>query len=227
MIPMRYFSNRGFAAANATSLLLFFGMFGSIFLLAQFLQLVKGYSALEAGVRTLPWTAMLLVLGPLAGFLSDRIGSRRLVVAGTALMAVALGWLAAISSPTVSYWGLAIPFLIRGRGDVTIFRPDSKRGPVSGRPRRRRNRLRRAQHHPPSRRRSRSSRSLAAVFAFSGSYTSPGAFVGGLSSAMWVAAAVVGIAVLAAWFIPTAHTPSASKAHLGNSVHTEMEAARR
>jgi hypothetical protein len=58
---------------------------------------------------------------------------------------------------------------------------------------------------------------LAAVFALSGSYASPGAFVSGLSSAMWVAAAVVGIGVLAAWFIPTSHTPSASRLLLGNS----------
>jgi hypothetical protein len=58
MVPMRFFRQRGFSAADVTSLLMSFGMFGSIFLLAQFFQIVKGYSPLEAGLLTLPWTGM-------------------------------------------------------------------------------------------------------------------------------------------------------------------------
>jgi len=58
VLPMRLFRNRGFTASNVASLFMFFGMFGSIFLLAQFLQVAHGYSPLSAGVRTLPWTAM-------------------------------------------------------------------------------------------------------------------------------------------------------------------------
>ena len=58
MLPMRFFRNRTFALTNLASLFMFFGMFGSIFLLAQFLQIVQGYSPLEAGLRTLPWTGM-------------------------------------------------------------------------------------------------------------------------------------------------------------------------
>ena len=56
MLPMHLFRSRGFTMVNVASLLMFFGMFGSIFLLAQFLQVVQGYSPLEAGLRTLPWT---------------------------------------------------------------------------------------------------------------------------------------------------------------------------
>ena len=48
--------SRAFTATNLVSLAMYFGTFGSIFLLAQFLQTVQGYSALEAGARTLPWT---------------------------------------------------------------------------------------------------------------------------------------------------------------------------
>src|SRR5438270_679477 len=58
MLPMRFFRNRTLAQANVASLLMFFGMFGSIFLLAQFFQTVQGYSPLQAGLRILPWTAM-------------------------------------------------------------------------------------------------------------------------------------------------------------------------
>ena len=62
---------------NVASLLMFFGMFGSIFLLAQFFQTVQGYSPFGSGLRILPWTAMPIFVAPIAGALSDRIGGRR------------------------------------------------------------------------------------------------------------------------------------------------------
>src|SRR5512144_1835618 len=85
MLPLRFFRNRTFTAANVASLLMFFGMFGSIFLLAQFFQTVQGYSPLQAGLRVLPWTAMPIFVAPLAGALSDRIGGRPLMATGLAL----------------------------------------------------------------------------------------------------------------------------------------------
>ena len=91
MLPMRFFRNRGFAATNVVSLAMFFGSFGSIFLLAQFFQVAQGYSPLEAGLRTLPWTAMPIFVAPIAGLLSDRIGSRPLMAAGLTLQAAGLG----------------------------------------------------------------------------------------------------------------------------------------
>jgi MFS family permease len=65
--PLRLFRSRAFSATNGVSLIMNFGIFGSIFLLAQFLQTVQGYSAFEAGVRTLPWTLMPMFVAPLAG----------------------------------------------------------------------------------------------------------------------------------------------------------------
>ncbi|HEY2635815.1 MAG TPA: MFS transporter, partial [Solirubrobacteraceae bacterium] len=58
MLPMRFFRSRAFAATNGVSLSMYFGTFGSVFLLAQFFQIAQGYSPFEAGLRTLPWTAM-------------------------------------------------------------------------------------------------------------------------------------------------------------------------
>ncbi|MFL5904098.1 MAG: DHA2 family efflux MFS transporter permease subunit, partial [Solirubrobacteraceae bacterium] len=103
MLPLRLFRSRAFTATNLVSLAMYFGTFGSIFLLAQFLQTVQGYSAFEAGVRTLPWTIMPMFIAPLAGALSDRIGGRPLMAAGLALQAIALAWLASITTIDVAY----------------------------------------------------------------------------------------------------------------------------
>ena len=74
MLPLHLFRSRAFSATNGVSMIMSFGIFGSIFLLAQFLQTVQGYSAFDAGVRTLPWTLMPMFIAPLAGVL---LGSHR------------------------------------------------------------------------------------------------------------------------------------------------------
>src|SRR5581483_9362373 len=79
MLPLAFFRDRTSSLANAASLLMSFGMFGSIFLLAQFFQTVQGYSPLGSGLRILPWTAMPMIVAPIAGALSDRIGGHRLM----------------------------------------------------------------------------------------------------------------------------------------------------
>src|SRR3954464_1592103 len=84
MLPMRFFRNRTFTLANVASLFMFFGMFGSIFLLAQFFQTVQGYSPFHAGLRILPWTAMPIFIAPIAGAMSDRVGGHRLMGLGLA-----------------------------------------------------------------------------------------------------------------------------------------------
>src|SRR5918995_478888 len=101
MLPLRFFRSRQFAATNGVSLAMTFGIFGSIFLLAQFFQTVQGYSPLEAGLRTLPWTAMPMFVAPVAGILSDRVGSPPPVSTGLLLQAAALTWLAVVSTPGV------------------------------------------------------------------------------------------------------------------------------
>ncbi len=123
ILPMRFFRNRAFAATNGVSLAMFFGTFGSVFLLAQFFQVAQGYSPLEAGLRTLPWTAMPIFVAPVAGILSDRIGSRPLMAAGLALQSAGLAWIAVVTTPTMAY-GLVVPgFVMAGAGMALVFAP--------------------------------------------------------------------------------------------------------
>ena len=124
MLPMRFFRNRTFALANVASLLMFFGMFGSIFLLAQFFQTVQGYSPLGSGLRILPWTAMPIFVAPIAGALSDRIGGRaadgRRARAAGDRARLDRGGLARRRRRTPT---LVAPFVLSGIGMALFFAP--------------------------------------------------------------------------------------------------------
>jgi EmrB/QacA subfamily drug resistance transporter len=201
MLPMRFFRNRAFAAANGASLLMYFGMFGSIFLLAQFLQTVQGYSPFGAGLRILPWTAMPMIVAPIAGALSDRIGGRPLMAGGLALQAIGLGWLAAVSTPTVPYSDLVIPFILSGTGMAMFFAPvanvvlSSVRAEEEGQASGANNAIREVGGVFGV-------AVLASVFSHYGSYASPQSFVDGLTAATWVGAIVVGVGALISLAIP-------------------------
>src|SRR4051794_3929136 len=125
MLPMRFFRSRTFSAANGVGFFMSFGVFGSIFLLAPFLQVTQGLSPLEAGIRTLPWTAMPMLVAPIAGVLSDRVGSRPLMALGLSLQAGAMAWLAAVSTTTVPYAQLVLPFIMAGAGMALVFAPSA------------------------------------------------------------------------------------------------------
>ena len=123
MLPMRFFRNRVFALTNVASLFMFFGMFGSIFLLSQFFQTVQGYSPFGSGLRILPWTAMPIFIAPIAGAMSDKVGGHRLMGVGLSLQAIGLAWIAAVSSPTSPYSAVVIPFILSGIGMALFFAP--------------------------------------------------------------------------------------------------------
>ena len=127
MLPMQFFRSRTFTLTNVASLFMFFGMFGSIFLLAQFFQTVQHYSPLAAGLRILPWTAMPIFIAPIAGAMSDRIGGQRLMAAGLTLQSIGLIWIASVSTPTVPYIDLVAPFALSGAGMALFFAPGGER----------------------------------------------------------------------------------------------------
>ena len=202
MLPMRFFRNRVFALTNVASLFMFFGMFGSIFLLAQFFQTVQGYSPLQSGLRILPWTAMPIFIAPIAGALSDRIGGQRLMGAGLLLQAIGLGWIAHVSTPTTPYADLVAPFIISGIGMALFFAPvanvvlSSVRRQEEGQASGANNAIRELGGVFGV-------AVLASVFAHYGGYTSPAAFTHGMSVSVWVGAAIVLLGAVAAFAIPS------------------------
>src|SRR3954453_11459580 len=201
MLPMRFFRSRAFAAANGVGFFMSFGVFGSIFLLAPFLQVTQGLSPLEAGIRTLPWTAMPMLIAPVAGILSDRIGSRPLMATGLALQGGALAWLAAISVPDVAYSSLVVPFAMAGAGMALVFAPSANAvlGSVDQRS------AGQASGATNAIRALGGVMGIAGVasgFGGHGSYASPQAYTDGMVSAVWVGAAVLAAGALVALLIP-------------------------
>ncbi len=201
MLPMRFFRDRAFSAANGASLFMYFGMFGSIFLLTQFFQTAQGYSPLESGVRVLPWTAMPLIVAPIAGALTDRIGGGRIMATGLALQAIGLAWIAAVTAPTVGYASLVGPFIFSGIGMGMFFAPVAYVVLSAVRP----------QEEGKASGANNAIREvggvfgvavLASLFAHYGGYGTPQTFHDGLVPALWVGAAVVGVGFLLALLIP-------------------------
>jgi EmrB/QacA subfamily drug resistance transporter len=202
MLPMRFFRNPTFTLANVSSLFMFFGMFGSIFLLIQFFQTVQGLSPLQSGLRILPWTAMPIFVAPIAGALSDRIGGQRIMATGLALQAVGLGWIAAIATPTAPYADFVAPFFISGIGMALFFAPVAnvvlssvrreEEGQASG-----------AQNAIRELGGVFGVAVLASIFSRYGGYGLPQHFVDGMQPAVWVGAIIVGAGALAALAIPS------------------------
>ena len=218
MLPMEFFANRGFAVTNSISLAMYFGMFGSIFFLSQFLQNVLHNTPLEAGVKLLVWTGAVMVVAPVAGFLSERYGSRLFMIAGLALQAIALGWMASVAAVDMSYASLVIPFALAGSGMALVFAPSanavlasvrtSQTGQASGAT----NAIRELGGVLGI-------AVLATVFTSHGSYLSPQSYVAGLTPALWVGAAVLAAGALIAAVFPFSTRASAS-AHAAEEAAT-------
>jgi EmrB/QacA subfamily drug resistance transporter len=201
MLPMSFFKKRAFAATNGVSLAMYFGTFGSVFLLAQYFQVAQHYSALQAGLRILPWTAMPMIIAPISGALSDRIGGRPLMFAGLALQGGALAWLASISSPTTAYGQFVPAFVMAGAGMALVFAPaantvlGSVRAIQAGQASGATNAIRELGGVLGV-------SVLATVFSAHGGFVSPQAYVDGLVPAVWVGAAVLFAGALVALMVP-------------------------
>ena len=201
MLPMRFFRDRTFSGANLASLLMYFGMFGSIFLLAQFFQTVQGLSPLGAGLRILPWTAMPLLVAPIAGALSDRISGRTILAVGLTLQAAGLLWIGLATSPGAPYSTFIIPFVLSGAGMGMFFAPvanlvlSSVRRDQEGKASGANNAIRELGGVLGV-------AVLASIFAHTGGYSSGAAFVAGVQPAIIAGSAVVFAGAIVAALIP-------------------------
>jgi EmrB/QacA subfamily drug resistance transporter len=116
MAPMRFFRSRAFSSGIAASFLFYAAMYGTLFLLPQFLQTAQGHGPLGAGLRLLPWTATTFIVAPLAGGLVNRLGERPLIVVGVLLQAIGMAWIGMIAAPDLAYARLVAPLILAGAG---------------------------------------------------------------------------------------------------------------
>jgi EmrB/QacA subfamily drug resistance transporter len=124
MVEFAFFRSRTFLGANTAALIVSFAMFAMFFFIALYMQGILGYSPVQAGVRFLPATGMVIVVAPIAGRLADRIGSRPLIAVGLTVVAVALFLLTRIDTGT-GYGDLLPAFLLMGLGLPLTISPMS------------------------------------------------------------------------------------------------------
>jgi predicted MFS family arabinose efflux permease len=221
---MRLFRSRAFSGINAASLLMFLGMFGSIFLLSQYLQGVLGYSPTQAGLRMLPWTGMPMLIAPVAGYLSDRIGGRPVVAAGLFLQATGLAYYAFAVATDASYAAQLPALITNGIGMSLYFAPASNLVMSSVR----------AQEQGIASGANNALREvggalgiavMSSIFRGQGGYETAQHFVDGLQPALVVGAAVVALAGVAALLIPTLRRTAGDPAEARQAPTLEMAAA--
>lgn len=189
MLPMHLFRSRKFSTGNAAIFLLFASLFGTVFLMAQFFQTGLDYGPLETGLRMLPWTAMPMLVTPVAGALADRYGERPFMVAGLLLQSAGLGWVAIVAEPGGAYSGLLPGLIVSGIG-IGMGIPAAQNAAMGA-------------AAPDAIGKAAGTNSMVrelggvlgiaavvAVFAAAGSYANPAAFTDGFAPAIAVAAAL-------------------------------------
>jgi MFS family permease len=144
---------------------------------------------------------MPMLIAPIAGALSDRISGTKIMGVGLALQAAGLAWLAAVSTPTVPYSELVLPFIVSGTGMALFFAPVAnvilgtvrpvEEGQASG-----------ANNAIRELGGVFGVAVLASIFAAQGGYESGRAFTDGMTAAVWVGAAVVAAGAIVALLIP-------------------------
>ncbi|MER7243488.1 DHA2 family efflux MFS transporter permease subunit [Kribbella sp. NPDC000426] len=131
MVPLAFFRNRTFTAANSAGFFLTAALISAVFFLSQYMQAELGSAPFKAGLQLLPWTATLFIVGPIAGRLVDRVGERPLVVIGMLLQAAGMLWL---SLGADHYYELVAPAIICGCG-ISLAMPAAQSAAMSSLPR--------------------------------------------------------------------------------------------
>jgi EmrB/QacA subfamily drug resistance transporter len=225
MLPMRLFGSRAFSSGNAAIFFLWGSALGSVFFLAQFLQIGLHYTPLAAGVRLMPWGAAVFIAAPAAGARIRRTGERPFLTGGLLLAATGAAWLALSARPQLAYWQLLVPLVLTGLGFSAAI-PAAQSSVLS--------RLA-PQHIGKASGTFTMVRQLGgtlgialavAVFARQGSYASPQAFSDGYSPALGICAALALAGAIASLLAParpgTSH-PVAAAAGAASRQQTRTE----
>jgi EmrB/QacA subfamily drug resistance transporter len=124
MLDLRYFKRRGFSGGSIAVSMMFFGMFGMFFLMTQYLQLVKGWSALSTGIRTLPFAITMMVTAPSSARIAEKIGTRATVVSGITVAAIGFVVMSQADVGT-DYWYIALALVILSAGMGLTMAPST------------------------------------------------------------------------------------------------------
>ena len=222
VLPLALFRSRSFAVANVIGITFSLGMFGAVFLLAQYLQIVMHYTPFEAGLRTLPWTAAPMVVAPIAGLLAERVGLRGLLISGLSLQSASLVWMALILGPDTGYRSIVPALLMAGVGMGLTFAPSATAV------------LRDMNDDDHATASSANSTVrevgialgiavLTAVFLGNGGSLTPTGYTDALAPALLVGAGVVAIGILAALFMPGRTAAVAQTVTVDREMHSTME----
>ncbi len=122
MLDLSLFRNRTFAGANTVMLLVSLAMFGVFFYVSLYMQQVLGFSPIQAGASFLPMTVLIILIAPIAGRLSDRVGSRGLAGAGMVLLALSL-FLFSRAGVHATFWTLLPAMIAGGLGMALTMTP--------------------------------------------------------------------------------------------------------
>jgi EmrB/QacA subfamily drug resistance transporter len=122
MLDLRLFRDPTFSGANATMMLVALAMFGVFFFVSLYLQNILGYSATQAGASFLPMTVLIILIAPIAGRMSDRIGSRWLMGAGMTLVGVSLLIFSRLDADS-TFWNLFPGLVVGGIGMALAMTP--------------------------------------------------------------------------------------------------------
>lgn len=201
MIPMRLFASRAFAAGVASSFLFYAAMYGTLFLLPQFLQAVFGAGPLGAGLRLLPWTSTLFLTAPIAGSVVQKFGERVLVVIGLLMQAAGLGWIALEAALGATYPTMVAPLILAGVG-VSMAMPAAQNAVLSSVAVTEVGKASGVFNMGRFLGGMFGVALLVAVFSAYGAADTPAHFAGGFAAAMLVAATLSVFAALAGAFLP-------------------------
>ncbi|MFD0147519.1 MULTISPECIES: MFS transporter [unclassified Streptomyces] len=201
LLPLSFYRKRAFVFSNLVSASMYFGVFGSIFLLAQFFQMAPVRTPLEAGVLTLAWTLMPMFVAPVAGALTDRLGGGRLMAAGLLLQGIGLAWIDLVATSDTPYSRMVGAMIVAGFGMGLVFAPTAavvlasvgpqNRGKASG-----------ANNTVREIGGALGTAILSSVFVHYGSDRTAEEFVDGMRPAIWIGVAVVLLGALCALAIP-------------------------